>query len=161
MSEMEVRIVELRPGKVAAAHGFGPSPEGIAIGMLMEWAKAKGLLEDPSGRRFFGFNNPDPSPGSPNYGYEQWMTVDETVEGGESVEIKDLPGGRYAVAHCKGVENIYPTWQALVAWQEETGLQMGHHACLEELLTPQAFFPGAGEPDLGQLEFDLYHPIVG
>ena len=64
MSELDVRIVKLEPMRVASAHALGESPEHDAIEKLIAWAKPKGLLEDPEKHRVFGFNNPDPSPGS-------------------------------------------------------------------------------------------------
>ena len=78
MGELDVRIVKLEPMRVASAYGFGTSPEEEAWGKLLAWARAKDLLNEDV--RFFGFNNPNPSPGSPNYGYEQWMTVGQDVE---------------------------------------------------------------------------------
>ena len=71
----QVRIVRLEPMRVACASGFGPSPEGEAWDTLIGWAKSQGLLDDLDALRFFGYNNPDPSPGSPNYGYDQWVTA--------------------------------------------------------------------------------------
>ena len=70
MSQLDVRIVKLEPMTVASAYGFGKEPEGIASRKLVAWAKPKGLFDDPAQHPTFGFNNPDPSPGSPNYGYE-------------------------------------------------------------------------------------------
>ena len=70
MEPIEVHIVQLAPMRVASAHGFGASPETLAWDKLTTWAKERGLWQDAAPRRFFGFNNPDPSPGSPNYGYE-------------------------------------------------------------------------------------------
>ena len=75
MSDLDVRIVKLEPVRVASFHGFGESPEDEAWNKLVAWAKPKGLLHDPQHHRIYGFNNPNPSPGSPNYGYEFWMAV--------------------------------------------------------------------------------------
>jgi hypothetical protein len=85
MSELQVRIVQLEPMRVASALGYGESPEPQAWEKILAFAEAKGL--DPGEARFFGFNNPSPSPGSPNYGYEQWMTVGPDVEGEEEITI--------------------------------------------------------------------------
>jgi len=49
---------------MASALGFGLSPEIEAWNKLLKWAGLKGLLEDLGNRRFFGFNNPDPSAGT-------------------------------------------------------------------------------------------------
>jgi DNA gyrase inhibitor GyrI len=160
MDELSVRIVRLEPMRVASAHGFGASPEAQAWDKLLSWVKSNGLLEDLGAHRFFGFNNPNPSHGSPNYGYEQWMTLDASVKAGGEVQIKEYPGGLYAVARCKGVETITPTWQKLVAWQEDSRYHMVHSQCLEECLTPQLFLAEGGEVPFDELLFDLYEPIA-
>jgi hypothetical protein len=75
MSELNMRIVKLDAMRVASAQGFGENPEEQAWEKLLAWAEPQGLLADQDAVRFFGFNNPNPSPGSPNYGYDQWVTV--------------------------------------------------------------------------------------
>ncbi len=155
MSELDVRIVKLEPMRVASAHGFGESPEPQAWDKLLTWAESKGLLADREAVRFFGFNNPSPSPGSPNYGYEQWMTVGSDVEAEGEIEIKEFPGGLYAVARCEGLDNIGEMWQRLVLWGDDSPHKKGHHQCLEEFLSPLDVMD---QPD--QYVFDLYLPII-
>lgn len=155
MSGFQVQIVELEPIRVASAHGFGESPEGQAWDKLLAWAEPQGLLKDRQAVRFFGFNNPSPSPGSPNYGYDQWMTVGPDVEAKGEVEIKEFPGGLYAVARCEGLDNIGQVWQRLVTWREDSPYDKGHHQWLEEFLSPLEVMD---QPD--EYVFDLYLPIV-
>jgi effector-binding domain-containing protein len=153
MSELEVRIVEMEPMRVASAHGFGESPEGLAWEKIQAFAQAKGL--DTASVRFFGFNNPSPSPGSPNYGYEQWMTVGPEVEAEGEIVIKEIPARRYAVTRFQGLENIGRVWQELVLWFQDSPYSKPPHwtECLEEL---------HGGPAGPQEEwvFDLYLPIA-
>ncbi len=151
MSDLQVRIVDLEPMRCAGAAGFGPEPEGIAWDTLLKWAEPAGLLSQP--HRFFGYNHPDPSPGSPNYGYEQWITAAASVQVEDPIKIKEFPGGRYAVTRCEGVQNIYATWQQLIVWREASPYYMGQHQWLEELITPPN-----GPWDKAQ--FDLYMPIA-
>jgi effector-binding domain-containing protein len=155
MSELEVKIVKMEPMRVAAALGFGTSPEPEAWDKILAFGRAKGLLDDSEGVRFFGFNNPSPTPGSPNYGYEQWMTVGPDVEAEGDIEIKEIPSRRYAVTQFKGLENIGRVWQELVTWFEDSPYKKpAHwHQCLEELLTP------VGTPP-EEYVFDLYLPIA-
>jgi DNA gyrase inhibitor GyrI len=160
MSELNVRIVKLEPIRVAAALGYGASPEVEAWGKLVSWAESQGLLSEIQSHRFFGFNNPNPSPGSPNYGYEQWMTIDASTQPGGEVEIKEFSGGLYAVTRCQGTDNLPAAWQALVAWQEDSRFKLASHWCLEECLTPQHFLPLDREPAFGQVEFDLYLQVT-
>ena len=64
MGETDVRIIELENFNMVSALGFGTSPEIEAWNKFLNWAGLKGLLEDLGNRRFFGFNNPDPSAGT-------------------------------------------------------------------------------------------------
>ena len=159
MNKLNIRIVELIPMRVASALGFGASPEIQAWEKLLGWAKTRGLLEDISSRRFFGFNNPNPSPGSPNYGYEQWMTVDLDAQATGEVEIKDIPGGLYAVAYCESLNTIGEDWKRLVAWVEESSYQFGPEPYLEELLTQQVLISSLDAIDPNAMVFDLYLAI--
>jgi effector-binding domain-containing protein len=153
MSEIEVKIVEMEPMRVAVAHGFGESPEPIAWDKILAFAREKGI--DIEQARFFGFNNPDPSPGSPNYGYEQWMTVGPEVGAEGEISIKEIPSRRYAMTNFKGLEKIGKTWKQLVLWFEDSPYQKPAHwcECLEELLTPI-------DTPLDEYVFNLYLPIA-
>jgi effector-binding domain-containing protein len=143
----------MEPMRVASALGFGQTPEELAWNRILAFAEAKGI--DTTKARFFGFNNPDPSPGSPNYGYEQWMTVGPDLEGEGEVEIKEIPARRYAVTRCEGLDTIGQDWKNLVTWFEDSPYKKPPHfyECLEELLTP----PGA---PYEEYVFDLYLPIT-
>ena len=113
MSELNVRIVNLEAMRVASAYGFGPSPEMVAWQNLMDWARPKGFLDFPEKHRIFGFNNPDPPSGSPNYGYEFWLEVGSEVEPEGEIRVQNFTGGLYAVTRCVGVENITAMWKRL------------------------------------------------
>jgi DNA gyrase inhibitor GyrI len=147
----EVRIVELDPMRVIAALGYGESPEEEAWGLITRYAEKSGFEMSDRSHRFFGFNNPDPTPGSPNYGYEQWITMPDATTADEPLEAKQFAGGRYAVLRLHGLAGIGDAWKQLVAWVEDQGYEINtaEHACLEELLTPL---------DLPQddWEFDLF-----
>ena len=152
MSDIEVRIATLEPIRVASAHGFGEQPEEQAWTKILNWASSQGF-EDLSQHRFFGFNDPNPSPGSPNYGYEQWMTVGPEVEGDDDIEIKDFLGGLYAVTRSEGLQNITENWMKLAVWREDSKYREAHHQWLEECFTLDA-------ENLEDYVFDLYAPIV-
>ena len=152
--ELNVPILWLASMRVASAYGFGASPVGIACQTLLDWAKAGGPLEVEPAPRFFGFNNPNPAPGSPNYGYEQWMTVGPDVAVGGGVTIKEFAGGLFAVTRCEGLLTITDTWHRLATWCEGSPYVMGQQQWLEECFNP----------DVARLEdyvFDLYLPIRG
>lgn len=155
MSEESVRIVNLTPARVASVHAFGQQPEDMAWQKLEAWAKPRGLLDAPDKHRVFGFNNPSPSPGSPNYGYEFWITIGPEVKPEAGVEIKDFPGGQYAVLRWDGLDDPYQgipnTWKKLVAWRERSRYISGNHQWLEEHI----------KSELEGVDFilDLYLPI--
>ena len=155
MSDLPVRIVTLEPMRVASAHAYGPHPEGPAWDKLIAWAQPKGLLDDPAAHRIFGFNNPNPSPGSPNYGYEFWIQVGPEVEAEGEIEIKPFAGGRYAVTRCESLSQIGQVWKQLAAWSQESAYAHGTHQWLEEQIAPA---PSAPQPE-GELVLDLYLPI--
>ena len=152
MSEIEVRIIKLEAMRVACAYGFGEQPELQTWSKMLAWGKNQGI-EDLTAHRFFGFNNPNPSPGSPNYGYEQWMTIGPDAVPEEGIEIKDFPGGLYAVTRSEGIQNITENWRKLAIWREGSKYQEAHHQWFEECFTPQA-------ESLEDYVFDLYAPIA-
>jgi DNA gyrase inhibitor GyrI len=152
MNKIEVSIKMLPPMRIACAYGFGESPEAIAWEKMQAFAKAKGLVSPQNTYPNYGFNNPSPSHGSPNYGYEIWVPVDAQTETEGEITTKDFPGGLYAVTRFKGISHIGEVWQLLVQWREDSRYHHGQHQCLEYLHNPF-------ETDLEEYIFDLYLPI--
>lgn len=168
MSDLEVRLISLPSMQVASVLGFGPNPEELAFSKLYAWARPLGLLDDPEKHPIFGFDNPSPSPGSPNYGYELWLAVGSEFrldESAQEVSLKEFSGGRYAVTRCEVPEadgmgatdpayTIIPeTWKKLITWREEHGYRFGGHQWLERVVHEQR--PGI------QFILDLHMPIAG
>jgi DNA gyrase inhibitor GyrI len=161
---MEVRIVKLEPARVATALGFGKEPELLAWNKIAAWARPLGLLDDLKAVRFFGFNNPSPSPGSPNYGYEQWITVRPDAKAEGDIKIIDFPGGLYAVTRCQ-LSNIGEAWKQLVLWRDASKYHGAFHQCLEECLRPEVILAPDGkavdeETMFEKMILDLYLPIA-
>lgn len=133
----EVKIERLAPQRVISAHGFGAQPEDQAWQKMKAWAEPKGLLSGSEGR-MFGYNNPNPSVGSPNYGYEFNLTVDEAVQAEGDLRVKQLTGGLYAVmpfqiqAGGDPGQDIPEAWKKLDAWVAENGYRHGEQQWLEE-----------------------------
>ena len=152
MNNLEVKIVQLEPMRVASSLGFGGNPEELAFTQLSEYANRRGLLENGILPITYGFNNPDPSPGSPNYGYEIWLPVSDGIEGEGDISIVEFPGGLYAVTRFQGLEKIGDVWRQLVMWQERSEYGHGRHQWLEKLLN-------SSENDVEKLIFELYLPI--
>ena len=156
MSSLNVRIVKMPPMRVACVNGFGEGPEGIAFDKMKAWATAHRLLRKPY--RLFGYNNPDPSPGSPNYGYDVWMTVDESATADGEARIIEFAGGLYAVTRIE-VNNpwkdIPNAWQELVKWMENSKYHHGRHQWLEEHISPLDEVT-----DSQPFTLDLHLPII-
>lgn len=164
MSELQVEIVRLAPLQVASFYGFGSEPEFQAAAKMLAWAEPRGLYDEGSAHRVFGFNNPSPTAGSPNYGYEFWLELKNGEAGmapdpgaaqahaGE-MEPKSFGGGLFAVARCRGVSAVPDTWRQLVTWLEDSRYTMSHGQCLEQ-------HTGRINGDIEALEFALYQAIV-
>ena len=156
MSDLNVRIVNLPPMRVACVNGFGQGPEEQAFEKMKAWAQAHDLLGKP--HRLFGYNNPDPSPGSPNYGYDVWITVDDAVQADGEARLIDFPGGLYAVTRIDVKEpgdEIPTAWQKLVKWMEASKYRHGRHQWLEEHIGPLDEM-GGDQP----FTLDLHLPIT-
>jgi AraC family transcriptional regulator len=153
MSDLDVEIVFLEPMRVASIRAFGKSPERQAWQKLCAWAEPKGYLDRLAEHPVFGFNNPGPSPDSSEYGYEFWISVSGDEKSGGGIEIKEFPGGFYAVTSCRlfGDPNIMQTWQLLWDWLQASELQWRETHELERPRDPMA--------DEQALEFELYLPI--
>lgn len=157
MEKKNVRIVALGKGTVVSFSGYGVQPELEAWAKLQAYASPKNEMEKIGRtRRVFGFNNPNPSLGSSEYGYEFWYLLrpGEEVQGEEN--IKEFSGGRYAVLRCQveGDPEVIPGgWSTLAAWQEENGYRRGTHQLLEEMIE-------WNQIDQGRFTLDLYLPLA-
>jgi DNA gyrase inhibitor GyrI len=153
MTDLDVRIVRHEPMRVATVTGFGETPELLAFEKMLAFMESKRIVFEDV--HWFGFNNPNPSPGSPNYGYEVWITVGPGVEGEGEVIIQEIPSRLYGVARCIGVSNIGKAWKQLAVWFEDSHYQKPPHwhQCLEQLLVP---------PDTPYEDyvFDLHVPLA-
>jgi DNA gyrase inhibitor GyrI len=155
MEEPDVKIVTLPPLRVVCINGFGGSPESQAFDKMKTWAQDHGLLG--KSYRLFGYNNPDPAPGSPNYGYDVWITVDESVQADGEARLIEFPGGLYAVVRLEvdlPGDQIGAGWQKLVRWMQHSKYRHGSHQWLEEHIGPLDQM-GGGQ----HFTLDLHLPI--
>ena len=153
MSEIEVKIIKLKPMRMMSAYGFGPEPEGIAFEKISAFAQSKGLIKEGAPPGTFGFNNPNPSEGSPNYGYEIWLPVSPDVEPEGDLRIISFDGGLYATTTFQGLQNIGQVWGELVKWRENSTYKCGNHQWLEEPLV-------WGDLPIEEWIFTIYLPIM-
>jgi len=139
MKKEQMRIVEIGPISVASFHGYGASPETIAFDRMKAWLAGMGVVTGFPPARVFGFNNPSPASGSPNYGYEFWLelpagtSLAAAAQNEPEVTVKRFDGGRYAALHHEGTgESIPATWKRLVELVVAERHETGHHQWLEE-----------------------------
>jgi len=151
LTEQEVRIIELKPMKVAYYCALSASPEKDAWDVMLKWAEEKGL-RDLSTTRYFGFNNPCPTPDNPVYGYEVWITVSDNELESDDIKIKEFSGGLYAVTNTF-LYNIGERWMGLAKWVEEGNFDFGKHQGLEESIAPSRMWHNENT------QLDLYCPI--
>jgi DNA gyrase inhibitor GyrI len=156
MSELDVRVVKLEPMRVASVRVISESPEVDAWSKLRSWAEPKGFLQDDENHPIFGFNNPNPQPDQKEYGYELWIKVGSDVESEGDVEVKDYPGGLFAVTTCKltgdpSGRNILESWRALLEWVKASKYKWRKVHELEKVHDPMA-----SESDI---ILDLYLPV--
>lgn len=155
MSISDVRIVSLPPMRVAAARARSNSPETAAWEKLKSWAEPRGLLDDPKAHPVYGFNNPPPEPGKSEYGYELWIQVDDSTGPSDAVEVRDYPGGRFAVTTCKLFGDprgeVPLIWQWLLGWVKSNGYEWRQAHELEGVRDPNAA--------VEDVVLDLYLPI--
>ena len=135
MDQIDVHFETLPPMRVASFWGFGEQPEASAWEKLNAWAGPRGFLGDLLAYPIFGFNNPNPSIGSPKYGYELWMRVGAEVEPEGDMRTVEFEGGHFAVLRCEvptgKYEVITESWGRLVAWVEDSKYRIGCNQCLE------------------------------
>jgi len=160
--EIQVEVVQLEPMTVASIQAISKTPEDDAWKKVVAFAEPRGLLKDLKENPIFGFNNPNPSVGKEEYGYEFWIRINPDIKLEEGVTKKEFSGGLYAVTRCNLTKEStsaflhehgqLESWANLVKWFESSGYKKGKHVCLEKSINPN-------KPD-EDLLLDLYLPIA-
>jgi DNA gyrase inhibitor GyrI len=149
MGDPKVRIVQAEAMRAAVKHGEGAEPERLAVDALDAFAKSHDLLANPSTYHLFGRNNPSPTPGKAEYGYDSMITVDPDFEA-DGVEFIGIPSGTFAVVRTN-LTNITKMWYWIYEWVEKSEYEVAGHG-LEEPLS-------GSEADPDHFVFDLWLPI--
>ncbi len=163
IEDLFVQVVELEPMRIASVRAFSESPENDAWEKMRAWAEPQGLLDDLNKHPVFGFNNPNPSPGQKEYGYEFWIRIGAHFKGEGDIEAKDYDGGLFAVTTCNIWEDMQSdfgkehgfleSWKKLVDWvilSEKYEMDESRQI-LEKAHDPNATFK--------EMVLDLYQPI--
>ncbi|WP_028447405.1 AraC family transcriptional regulator [Chitinimonas koreensis] len=155
-NEMDVKLVELAPVKVAYLRYIGPYGPGIGVfwrETVGPWLRANGL----EGRACYGIGLDDPSVTPPEKcRYDACVEIpDGFVPGGAALPAT-LPGGRYAVTTFRGAPaTIGAAWIELCgAWLPGSGLQYDARPSFE-YYAPE----GRTDPVTGEFSCELCIPV--
>jgi DNA-binding transcriptional MerR regulator len=109
-----VRIVKLPAMIVAAYQTESVTPENDCS-KIMDPFIFENKLDQKSGYRNFGFNNPDPNEGESVYGYEMWVTIPGDFQVSLPLTRKEVEGGLYASISTT-LSEIGERWELLFIW---------------------------------------------
>ena len=109
-----VRIVKLPAMTVASYRAESATPEDDCSKVFNQFV-LQNNLHKRDGYRYLGFNNPDPTPGNPIYGYEMWITIPEDFNVPEPLVKKNFEGGLYASIPTF-MNEIGERWRLLYNW---------------------------------------------
>src|SRR6056297_10803 len=134
LTNANIRIIRLKPTKIAAYRAKSESPEADSLKPLLEWANKEGIMDLPT-TRLFGFDTAVDKKEYPVYGYESWISIPDDCKVPNPLEEKHLPGGLYAVTNTTyGNFDVQKRWQMFAKWFEESEFEYGGQQCLEEVL---------------------------
>ena len=153
-----VRIVKLPAMTVAAYCVVSATPE-IDCAKVFDPFVLGNNLHNKSGFRSFGFNNPDPSEDSAEYGYETWVTITEDFDVPAPFTKKHFTGGLFASTSAT-LNEIGERWTQLYNWCEKSDKYEFDSSLqwLEELTMDYEEFISEQTPD-GEKQLDLLMPI--
>ncbi|TYQ17706.1 UNVERIFIED_CONTAM: AraC-like DNA-binding protein [Acetivibrio alkalicellulosi] len=156
----DIKVLKnLEPMRVAYYCYYGREPENGAFSVISDWFRRSGMNIEKDKMRIFGFNNPNPSPGQDEYGYEVWVTIADNIEVNDSlIKTKIVEGGLYVVCGVRDLvggdgAEISSTWKRFSQWISESKYVIADHQWLEEHLNFNDEFEHTGG-------MDLYMPIA-
>lgn len=152
--ELEVQFIRLQPMRVVSFQAISESPENEAWAKLREWAEPKGYFDDLEKNPIYGFNNPNPSPGKKEYGYEFWLVVNPDFKSDE-VEVKDVPESFNVVTRCNvedPARDITEAWKKILEWIKKHKIKFAGRCGIEKVIVPSH----SGEGFI----LDIYIPVV-
>lgn len=149
IDDCDVRILSLPACDMITYRVISASPEKDAWEKMMKWLSSKDHL-DRRFLRYFGFDNPGPSEGKTEYGYEVWVTKPDGLVIEDPFVEKKFQGGFYAVTVCT-LDNIGERWMQLCHWVKNNNIwEYREDICLEESISPSGVIP---------FQLDLFEPI--
>ncbi len=136
--ELEVQFIRLLPMRVVSFQTISESPENDAWMKLRDWAEPKGYFDDLEKNPIYGFNNPNPTPGKKEYGYEFWLVVSSDFESDEVI-VKDIPESFNVVTRCNvedPMRDIPEAWKKTIEWIKKNKIKFADRCGLEKVIVP-------------------------
>ncbi|WDV48094.1 effector binding domain-containing protein [Clostridiaceae bacterium M8S5] len=162
-----VRIIFLPPSTVASIQFYCDEPEQHAAEVMDRFVKENNLCKIKPDLRHYGFNNPNPSPntpeGMPDHGYEMWVTIPEDMVVPKPLTKKFFKGGLYA-AHMIKMGNFHE-WEWLDEWANNNDTyepKLGDPICMDGCIEEHLNYINNVNNENFQLEsmqLDLLIPI--
>ena len=133
---MLVEVKELPPFRIAYMRHVGPYGAGGNIPALWarfeRWMRARDLLHP--GRSTIGIGHDAPDVVAPEkLRYDACLVIGDDFKPDNSVNVSQLPGGRYAITLFEGTAaTISEAWDRMFAsWLPNSGFQPEDRPCLE------------------------------
>ena len=149
---LQVHFETLPPMRIVSFHVISKTPENDASKKMQKWMKENNIFFDSDSHPTFGFDNPKPTRGKEEYGYEFWLKVDDDFEPKDDVKVKDIPSFQYVVTTSWRLTDVGRDWKHLDRWIKEHNYEIIRDTpCLE-----RAHISGVAEEEL---ILDLMVPI--
>ncbi len=136
-TNINIEIREIQPMNVAAIRHIGPyigdaELFGRLFSRVCEWAGPKGLMTPDTNYVSVYYENPQVTPPE-KHRLDVCITVPEGTEGGDDIEVHELPGGMYAfgVTEVEKPEDYMKAWEELSAWVVNSDYDMDDRPAYE------------------------------
>ena len=149
---MKVDIKKIEPGIFMSFYGYGKQPEEEAMNKMLNWCNEQNISIGDAKNIIYGFNNPNPTQESNEYGYEFWLKVDSNLKPENDFRLIEYHGGEYAITECTGAMNMFNNWVALYEWCKENNYKLGYHQPLERIIENIA--------DIDKIRIELCCPVI-
>jgi AraC family transcriptional regulator len=132
---MSTSVVTLPDYHVACMRSVGPyGPTQIPAlwDKLLDWAQPRGFVTPARVTLGISYDNPDVTPPE-KCRYDACIVVPLDFSPEPNVNVKTIPGGKYAVAEYVGTAaDIRAAWKQLLSmWLPSSGYQMDNRDCFE------------------------------
>lgn len=161
----DVQVMYLLLVTVASVHYVGDEPEYHVHKIMEKFICNNKLHKIKPDLRSFGCNHPNPIDETDYHGYEEWITIPDTMEVKDPIWKKKFPGGLYRAYMIYFGD--FTKWDVLLEWADTNqtyefagNIQDQEHMCglLEERLNYFSHIDGE-DIELKDIQMDLLVPL--